>query len=198
MVVHGVPTTFNPTRQEDIDLLKTCNGTLLNEALFVRWLKRDTVEDIAKRHSSLLIGFGSLAQATLAMRTKVWQGRGRHRTELSGPPPTRCYNCQGTGHTAAACKMDPMCPTCAGPHLAHTCPIKGSQPLKCTACARGTLKLDPHVNLQRLFKDNHPGFLHHPFAASCSTRIGSQIAHQTHEASSGLMFFEQPSSLGQC
>ena len=155
IIVHGAPTTCNPTRQEDIDLLQTCNGSLLNDALSIRWLKKETSEDPTKRHSSLLIGFETIAQASLAVRTKVWQGRGRHRTELSGPPPTRCYNWQGTRHTAAACPTAPMCPTCAGPHLAHTCPVKGSLPLKCTACARQVLKLDHQANLPRLFKENH-------------------------------------------
>ncbi|KAH9808168.1 hypothetical protein DFH28DRAFT_1136581 [Melampsora americana] len=31
IIVHGEPTTFNPSRKEDIDLLKTCNGDLLDE-----------------------------------------------------------------------------------------------------------------------------------------------------------------------
>lgn len=198
IIVHGVPTTFNPTRQEDVDLLKTCNGTLLEGALSFRWLKKDTPEDPSKRHSSLLIGFGSLAQASLAARTKVWQGRGRHRTKLSGPPPTRCYNCRTTGHTAAACLQPPMCPTCAGPHQAHNCPSKGNSPLKCTACARRMLKLDPHVNLTCLFKDDHPGFLHHPFTATCSTRIGDQIPNHHQEAPSGLIIIDQPDSSSQC
>lgn len=197
VIVHGVPTTFNPTRQDDIDLLKTCNGSLLDDATLIRWLRKDMSEDASKRHSSLLISLTTLAQATLAARTKVWQGRGCHRTELSGPPPTRCYNCHGTGHTAAACGLPPMCPTCAGPHLAHSCPAKGSLPLKCTACARSMLNLDPQANLPRLFKDNHPGFLHHPFAAVCSTRIGNQTPHQTHQASQRLIIADS-TSLSQC
>lgn len=87
VIVHGIPTTFNPTRPEDIDLLKICNGTLLDDAIFLRWLRRDPADDPTKRHSSLLIGFKTLREASLAARTKIWHGRGRHRTELSGPPP---------------------------------------------------------------------------------------------------------------
>ncbi|KAH9822990.1 hypothetical protein DFH28DRAFT_1118338 [Melampsora americana] len=41
VIVHGIPTTFNPTREEDIDLLNISNGDLLDDALFpVWWLAR--------------------------------------------------------------------------------------------------------------------------------------------------------------
>ncbi|KAH9825014.1 hypothetical protein DFH28DRAFT_1117169 [Melampsora americana] len=87
IIVHGIPTTFNPTRPEDIELLTICNGNLLNDTLFLRWLKKDMANDWAKRYSSLLIGFKTISQANLAVCTKVWHGKRRHRTELRGPPP---------------------------------------------------------------------------------------------------------------
>lgn len=199
VIVHGIPTTFNPTRQEDVDLLKTCNGELLDNALFVRWLKRDTADDAAKRHSSLLIGFKTLAEAALAARTKVWHGRGRHRTEISGPPPTRCFNCLGVGHTAAACKTAPMCPYCSGNHHLHNCPSKGGTALKCIICAREKLKADPTTNLTRLFKDNHADFLHHPFSPLCPVRIASQLpVHNPSSLPNIQVIHEAESSVAQC
>lgn len=199
IIVHGVPTTFNPARPEDVDLLKTCNGDLLDNALYVRWLRRETADDLSKRHSSLLIGFRTHAEASLAARTKVWQGRGRHRTELSAPPPTRCFNCQGAGHTEAACKLAPMCPHCAGEHHTHNCPVKGSSALKCVACARGKLKADPRTNLQTLFKDNHADFLHHPFATTCPMRIAGQSPPHNPSASPHIAVVAQTNSTrAQC
>lgn len=199
VIVHGVPTTFNPTRQEDVDLLKINNGEMLDNALFVRWLKKDTADDATKRHSSLLIGFKTLGEASLAARTKVWQGRGRHRTELSGPPPTRCFNCQGLGHTAAACKLAPMCPFCSEAHHAHNCPAKGLTAMKCIACARGKQKSDPSTNLVRLFKEDHHELLHHPFAPTCPVRIASQLPPYNPSSSPNINLVAQASaSQSQC
>lgn len=194
VIVHGIPTTFNPTRPEDVDLLKTCNGDLLDNAIFMRWLRKDTADDASKRHSSLLIGFKTLGEATLAARTKVWQGRSRHRTEISGPPPTRCFNCLGVGHTAAACKLAPMCPYCSGDHHLHTCPTKGATALKCTVCAREKLRIDPTANLPRLFKEDHTDFLHHPFAPTCPVRIVSQRPPHNPSTSPHIQVVAQASS----
>ncbi|KAH9822194.1 hypothetical protein DFH28DRAFT_947898 [Melampsora americana] len=201
VIVHGISTTFNTTREEDIELLKICNGDLLDEALFVRWLKKDTAEDSAKRFSSLLDGFKTLDQAMKTVQTGVWHGRGRCRTEIGGPPLAQCYNCQAAGHTASACKLEPMCPSCSGAHHAHNCPIKGTTALKCTACARGKLKADPSTNLPRLFKENHADFLHHPFAPTCPMRIANQRPPHNHSSSPYIMVIDQtepPPSSNQC
>ncbi|KAH9809093.1 hypothetical protein DFH28DRAFT_1134417 [Melampsora americana] len=194
IVVHGIPTTFNPTRPEDIDLLKTCNGNLLNNALFVRWLKKDTAENSAKRYSSLLIGFKTSSEASLAAKAKVWHGRGLHRTQVCGPPVSRCYNCQGTGHTAAACKLATMCPHCSDDHREHNCPVKSSTAMKCVACARMKLKLDPSTNLKRLFKEDHADFLHHPFAPTCPVRIANQSPPHNPSSSPYIQVMAQENS----
>ncbi|KAH9809029.1 hypothetical protein DFH28DRAFT_907019 [Melampsora americana] len=63
ILVHGIPTSFDPLIKSHCEELGASNPDLLQGALFVQWLSPKVKEDPSKRYSTLLIGFPTQAQA---------------------------------------------------------------------------------------------------------------------------------------
>lgn len=183
IIVNGISTTFDPNIQDHVEELQVCNGELLKDMTFVWWLNPRALEDPSKRHSSILIGLKSDKQVHKCVTEKVWHGRGKHLTLRSGPPPRRCYNCQKLGHTATACPLAPLCPFCGDAHHSHQCPEKGKTDMKCTACARKKVELEPQTNLKAFFASSTSCITHHPFSPSCPTRAAATAAPHNPSAS---------------
>lgn len=132
--------------------------------LFVCWLNPKALDDPNKRHSSILIGLKSNEQAQKCVSEKIWHGCSKHITLRSGAPSRGCYNCQHVGHTAPSCPLKPLFPFCGDKHHSHGCPEKGKMEMKCTACVRKKVRLEPNTDLKALFTSNSADFTHHPFS----------------------------------
>lgn len=191
IIVNGISKTFDPNIPDHVEELQVCNGALLKDMLSVCWLNPKALEDPEKRHSLLLISLKTKEQAQLCVKEKIWHGRGRHITLRSGPPPRRCYNCQKTGHTAPACPLPPLCPFCGEKHHSHTCPENGKTSMKCTACARKKVTLEPQTNLKALFASNPVDLIHHPFSPVCPTRIATAAPPHNPSASPKIVIIEE-------
>lgn len=64
VVVHGIPTSFNPTCPDHLEMLKAMNpDTLSTPPLFVKWISPQAVQR-GVSHSSIRIGPTSADQAT--------------------------------------------------------------------------------------------------------------------------------------
>lgn len=73
----------------------------------------------------------------------------------------------------------------------HTCPQKGKTDMKCTACARKKVKLEPQTNLKALFASNPVDFIHHPFSPDCPTRIAANVSAPFNNGPSKLVIIEE-------
>lgn len=70
VVVHGIPTSFNPTCPDHLEMLKAMNlDTLSIPPLFVKWISPQAVQR-GVSHSSIRIGLTSANQATQAVKQK--------------------------------------------------------------------------------------------------------------------------------
>lgn len=181
VLVHGIPTTFNPQNPEHLEDLIASNGDRLSSITAVRWMNPKVVEEEQKRYSSIIILLSDRDTALRCVRDQVWYRFNKKRTGLGRRPPTRCYNCLKTGHAAASCPIAPLCPYCGDKHHAHTCNSKGKTPPKCTSCAREKMKHDAHVNIKGIFAANPTDMLHSPFDPKCAVRQApTQIEESTH------------------
>lgn len=63
--------------------------------------------------------------------------------------------------------------------------------MKCTACARKKVRLEPQTNLKALFASNPTGFIHHPFSPGCPTRIAADAKPNNQDGASRLVIIEE-------
>lgn len=170
VLVHGIPTTFNPQNPDHLEDLIASNGDRLANITAVRWMNPKVVEEEQKRYSSIIILLNDREAAQRCAKDQIWYRFNKKRTELGKRPPTRCFNCLKSGHPAAACPNPPLCPYCGDGHHAHTCSLKGKTPPKCTSCAREKMKRDTHVNIKGIFAANPTDMMHSPFDPKCAVR----------------------------
>ena len=124
VVVHGIPTSFNPTSLDHLNMLKAMNpDTLSTPPLFVKWISPQAVQR-GVSHLSIRIGFTSSEQARKAVEDRISYGNYNKKTEYGRVTKTRCMNFLQEGHTSRYCKAQVMCPYCAESHHADSCPKK--------------------------------------------------------------------------
>lgn len=81
MVVHGIPTSFNPTSPDHMDMLVAMNPeTLPPPPLFVRWISPQAFQQ-GVSHSLNRIGFPAAEQARKAVEMKIFYGNYNKKTE---------------------------------------------------------------------------------------------------------------------
>lgn len=173
ILVHGIPTTFNPKNPEHLGDLIASNGDHLANLSGISWMNIRAVEEENKKYSSIIILLPDREAAQRCVKDQIWYRFNKKRTELGRRPPPRCFNCLQSGHTAAACSQPALCPYCGDAHHAHhahTCGNRGLTPPKFTSCAREKERIDPHANLKGIFASNPTDLLHSPFDPSCAIR----------------------------
>lgn len=182
ILIHGIPTTFNPKSPDHLEDLIASNGDRLASLKSIRWMNAKVVEEEKKNYSSIILFLTDREAAQRCVKDQIWYRFNKKRTEMGKKPPPRCFNCLKAGHTAAACPDKALCPYCGEEHHAHTCPKKGTTPPKCTSCAREKLKLDPIVNLKGVFAANPVDLLHSPFDPKCSARQAQSVLNESSHA----------------
>lgn len=176
VVVHGIPTSFNPADPQHLEMLSAMNqDTLSPPPVFVKWLSANAVQRGAS-HSSIRIGFADAEQAKLAVDMKIFYGRFNKRTEYGRKTRPRCLNCLKDGHITRYCKDAVMCPYCAGSHTAESCDQHGKMTTNCTACARHARQGDPTVDLAQLFSEAPRHLRHSPLDPTCPARLADKKA----------------------
>lgn len=147
VVVHGIPTSFNPTDPKHLEMLRVMNpDTLSPPSIFIKWLRANAVQRGAF-HSSIRIGFANADQAKMAVDMKIFYGWFNKRTKHRRKSKPRCMNCLQEGHVTRYCKEPVMCPYCSGSHIAESCALHGNMTTSCTACACHSQKADPTLYL---------------------------------------------------
>lgn len=128
ILVHGIPTTFNPQNPDHLEDLIASNGDRLASLKSIRWMNTKEVEEEKKNYPSIILFLADREAAQRCVRDQIWYRFNKKRTEAGKKPPPRCYNCLKAGHTAAACPQKALCPYCGDEHHAHTCTKKGTTP----------------------------------------------------------------------
>lgn len=178
VVVHGIPTSFDPSDAQHLEMLSAMNPDTLTPPpplLFVKWISANAVQRGAT-HSSIRIGFTDAERAARAVEHKVFYGRFNKRTEFGRKNKPRCMNCLKEGHTTRYCKETLMCPYCSKEHAADTCDLHGKMTTNCTACARHARDLDPGTDLKALFAEAPRSLRHSPLDPTCPARIAGKLA----------------------
>lgn len=102
ILVHGIPTTFNPQNPDHLEDLIALNGDRLKSFSAIRWMNIKAVEEDQKRYSSLIVFLSDREAAQRCVKDQIWYRFNKKRTEMGRRPPSRCFNCLKSGHTAAA------------------------------------------------------------------------------------------------
>lgn len=173
VVVHGIPTSFNPTSPDHLRMLEAMNpDTFKTPPLFVKWISQQAVQR-GSSHSSIRIGFSNAEKSSEAVKNRIFYGRFNKRTKNGQAAKARCMNCLLNGHTSKHCKETGMCLYCASNQPADSCEIKGTMTSNCTAGARHLKK-----NNKALFSAT-PASLHHsPLDPTCPTRIALAVKRE--------------------
>lgn len=176
VVVHGIPTSFNPTCPDHLGMLKAMNADNLNTPppVFVKWIRPQAVER-GVSHSSIRIGFASAEQEQRAVEEHIFYGSYNKKTEHGRASKTHCMNCLQEGHTSKFCKTPVMCPYCSDSPQADTCLLKGRLTSNCTACARRMKTADQALDLKHLFFTTPLLLRHSPLDPTCPARVALTV-----------------------
>lgn len=176
VVVHGIPTSFNPADAQHLEMLSAMNPDTLNPApVFVKWLSANAVQK-GTSHSSIIIGFADPSQAQLAVDQKIFYGRLNKRTKHGRKTRPRCMKCLKDGHVTKYCKENVMCPYCSASPTAESCDLHGKMTTNCTACARHAQQTDPSIDLVSLFAEAPRHLRHSPLDPTCPARLAEKKA----------------------
>lgn len=176
VVVHGIPTSFNPTDPQHLEMLGAMNPNTLNPPpMFVKWISANAVQQ-GETHSSIRIGFSEADRATQAVEQKIFYGRFNKHTEFGRKIKPRCMDCLKEGHITRHCKEKVMCPYCSEEHTPNSCNLQGKMTTNCTACARNAQTLDSAVDLKSLFAKTSRYLCHSPLDQTCPAQIAGKKA----------------------
>ncbi|KAG0140283.1 hypothetical protein CROQUDRAFT_100312 [Cronartium quercuum f. sp. fusiforme G11] len=87
MVVHGMPTTFDPNNPEDIEDLMAMNTCPLTaKPLWIRWMNPDT--HMSQAYGSLILAMPDPKSAAMAIEHQIfWKGRNKRMEAHHLPKP---------------------------------------------------------------------------------------------------------------
>ncbi|KAG0138933.1 hypothetical protein CROQUDRAFT_20307, partial [Cronartium quercuum f. sp. fusiforme G11] len=131
IIVHGIPTSFNPNNTSHIQKLMDENTGVLDTLQRVLWANQKAL-DGTKTHSSLIIHLTDPKAANYAIRNRVSYGDLK-RTERSYRRILQCHKCQDFGHFFSACTNSAACTHCTGEHPFEDCDRRGD-PVTCVNC----------------------------------------------------------------
>lgn len=168
VIVHRIPTTFEPNKPEAIAELQDNNPGALTSLIKVMWAnpkKALATGAEKKKHSSAVLHLEDPIQANnLMSRYCVFQGE-THPTEKSRRSLLSCHKCANWGHTAARCLAPPSCARCAGKHLTINCNCTEPDATKCK---------DHHSCTHIITKCPNCDGNHRATAHECPARIKAQ------------------------
>lgn len=173
IIVHGIPTTFNPASKRHLKEFIQENHGALDTATKMTWANRYSIE-AGKPFSSLIIHLTDPAAANTAIRNRICFKHLLKVTEKSTKRVKQCYKCLDFGHFAKACPEDfRSCSHCAGAHPFDDCP-KRAEPLCCVNCAQKYLEVafpgDSTVSTSKLEPEQRRTCTHSPFLNLCPIR----------------------------
>ena len=128
IIAHQVPTTFDPSSNDDFEDLQSSNPGILDSLARVMWACPNL--DTTKKFSSLVLHLHNPRDANKAIINSISYNGTLLATEKSRRSVLQCHHCQRFGHTAARCSAQKSCGRCAGPHLTTECRCTTSPPCR--------------------------------------------------------------------
>lgn len=143
VLVHGLRTTSfpNEAQEENKTLLMTQNPSAKGLGNIVKTTWRKRTLRLKKKHSSLLVDCDTPELANHLINSGIVLNDELHDTELfdSKCLITRCYKCQGYGHTAVHCRKPAACSVCSSSKHGHMQCKHTAKPNehRCANCGEG-------------------------------------------------------------
>lgn len=173
VIVHGIPTTFDPSNRRHTHALIDENHGVLDSSTRMIWANKFSIQS-GKPFSSIIIYLSDPAAANQAIRNRVCFKHLLKITEKSTKRIRQCYQCLDFGHFAKKCPVDfRACSHCAGSHAYDACK-KLAEPICCVNCAQKFLEAaypgTDSVPITRLTPEQRRSCIHSPFSNSCPIR----------------------------
>jgi hypothetical protein len=135
VMAHGIPKTFDISKQANLNLLASKNSFQASELTGVRWMGSN--EPSAKKAGSLVLSFVNKDLAYRIEQSGVFLNFDFHRTERFKPRPPQCFKCLRMGHFGKWCREEARCARCAGKHPTNECPDGIGGVKTCVLCTAG-------------------------------------------------------------
>lgn len=135
IMVHGIPTTFDPTDKGMVRNLQAKKGNRLDALESIQWANPNSIA-IGKPFSSIFISLTNPEEANTAIFQNVSYQRELRTTERSKKHQSgvQCYECQGFCHTQKMCTQKPRCAVCTGDHQTEACETLETGKTYCVNC----------------------------------------------------------------
>ncbi|KAH9821807.1 hypothetical protein DFH28DRAFT_883024, partial [Melampsora americana] len=160
VILHSIPTTFDPTNISFKTDLCQENGIDHTKIQNIKWLGRP--KDDGKAHGSIIVILldkevaAKVERGGLFLKNMYLPGAKYNR------PPMQCYRCLEMNHSARFCPNEPLCSSCGGDHETRTCNIEDTD-LRCVKCW-STAKESNEGNPP---DPNDEKFAHSVFSSTC-------------------------------
>jgi hypothetical protein len=160
VILHSVPTSFNPANSATIQDLCNENNIDKKEIHSVRWLGNPVSNK--QTHGSIVI---HLLNKDLSKKIEKGSSfffglcfAGAHYKKS----PIQCFQCLEVGHTAQMCKNTPLCKFCGGNHNSRECE-QDFETKRCVCCIQNEVRINPNFDMSQ----GNIRFHHLPMSIKC-------------------------------
>ncbi|KAH9808195.1 hypothetical protein DFH28DRAFT_910475 [Melampsora americana] len=160
VILHSIPTTFEPTNisfKTDLCQENSIDHTKIQN---IKWLGRP--KDDGKAHGSIIVILLDKEVAAKVERGGLFLKNMYLPRAKYNRPPMQCYRCLEMNHSARFCPNEPLCSSCGGNHETRACNIEDTD-LRCVKCwntAKESNKGNPP-------DPNDEKFAHSVFSSTC-------------------------------